>query len=116
MLVGIILGLAMIIVMSIITEVRVIKERQAHAQLLKSFELKCEEHELLQAKHADMRDALEDLLTESGALVHDYHIVVGILESEIGEEEANRRYVEKKNETPKDFNDLMKEIKAKKGE
>lgn len=116
MLTGIIIGLVLVIVASIITEVRVIKERQAQAQLLKSFEIKCEENSKLEKEYKELQTISKQMVNDSHELVHDYMIIAGLLEKEIGREESWKRYTEKKNEKPKDINELIAEIKARKGE
>lgn len=63
----------------------------------------------------DMSKLIRNFTTGSKELMHSYTVVVKLLESEIGEEEANRRYREKINQEPEDLNNLMNElIKAKK--
>jgi hypothetical protein len=109
---GIIIGAIMVVISSIIGEVRVSIERLEKANLLETISIKDDELDKKTAQINDMRSAIKDMSDASGELIHDYSIIAKILEDEIGREEAWRRYEEKKNGNVKDLNELINEIKA----
>jgi hypothetical protein len=121
-------GITVSIVATIVTEIRVRAEKKEKEKLQEAISTKdkliIDMTEKLneglsiiedQSKLVEnLRGGIKDLVDSSGKLVHDYHIIVKLLEDEIGEEESNRRYQEKKSEKPKDLNELIKEIQTRK--
>lgn len=126
----IIVGVVVVIIASVIGEMRVAKERVKSEELQATIELKDAEIKkkisVLQEINAKIEQAIKldekktafinELSTASVELAHDYSIVVGLLEDEIGKEEAYSRYIAKKNEAPKDINELFKELKGNNNE
>jgi hypothetical protein len=107
MLLGIVIGAIIAITGGIVCEVRVTNVRREMAEMSAEIANKND-------KIQEMRGTLKGLLDASGELVHDYIIVAKLLENEIGKDEAYQRYTDKKNEKPKDINELLAEIKGKK--
>ncbi|MER2007158.1 MAG: hypothetical protein ABS939_06860 [Psychrobacillus sp.] len=126
---GVIIGAVIVIFASTIGEIRVGIAKVEQDELRNTIAIKDEEIERLTANLNDSNAQIEEMkiqikdmsklirnfTTGSKELMHSYTVVVKLLESEIGEEEANRRYREKINQEPEDLNNLMNElIKAKK--
>jgi hypothetical protein len=116
LLTGILIGAIMTFVASIVGEVRVARERNNQAELLETIAIKDEAIEEKNVRIQELRKGMRELISASIELTHDYTIIAKVLEEEIGKEESYNRYIEKKNEKPRDLNELLRERKGEKNE
>lgn len=111
MLLGAIIGGAMVLVIGAFCEFRLAIERNENEELFEKIDTRDKVIDELLSKLEEIDEDYKDLANKSFAMVRDYKTLAELLFEELGEDEANKRFADKKVEkdTPKDLNLLIKE-------
>lgn len=107
---GLIAGGIVVILASIVGEIRIRTKKREIDELNKAISFLSELSDKRQKHIEELRMHLKETMDSSTELIHDYSIILKILDEELGRDEANRRYLKAKNKKPEDLNKLLEEI------